>query len=136
SARSAGRPFTAPASTARICVFQSSAVAGILFQSGLSGAPISFCTCGLVVPGTGSVLAGTSSDWANAFVAMNKAIAVKKERVIRSSLFAGPLWRALLDERADAFLEVRAAVRERHQVVAVGQHVGGAQAAQHFLGDE
>src|SRR5215472_14468163 len=54
-----------------ICFFQSSFVGGMTFQTGLSGAPMIFCSSGLTVSGAGSERAGTSraagrGAWANA----------------------------------------------------------------------
>ena len=60
ASRSAGSPFMAASAPALTCAFQPSAVSGMTFQVGVSGAAISLRICGLTVSGTGSVFAGTS----------------------------------------------------------------------------
>src|SRR5512135_2076812 len=76
--------------------FHSSPVLGWIFQFDRSGAPMTFCNCGLTSVGTGIVLAGTSSAAGAAVCAETCAIVATDNRARELA--------AIACERGDFFI--------------------------------
>ena len=88
--RNAGKVFIVAAAPAATCAFHSSAVFGITFHVGLSGAAINFRICGLTLSGTGIVRAGILRGASAGLCAINVVtrIRIDKRACIRLMLIA------------------------------------------------